>query len=527
MITGSAGGTPSTIEKPDLEDEVLGVLNRFLCPSNVDDKRWGSNEHLPSAIAATLVKVDMIGRTVSVWFDVSLGRRSLRGGRFRGARFAVPVVIVIATVCVVGALPRSSTSPANQGLSPSVVPGTYVDFSCVHASIAYDGSTLCSNGVTDIDTCDTPPSCTLTIEVGIDTGWAFSNFSVSGEVSIASEHGLNDVTITVYCPSSSGRYQGVFTVNTIPAADVTISVAMPTPGVSIGAVEIAGTYYYNGSVAILAPGSIYPISAEVLNSSFSFSQWSTNAGTISSGHSESTTFTVSGSGRLSLVLVVTGSWGGYLVSGIAAHSISADIDVPTCFTPDGCSSESPASSPTKTYEIPFWIGIGGFTNKSAMWQAGILVINEGEIYPWVEAVGGNCNQGTLGCSQKPNLNYSVSEGDTVSISLSCSAGTCGFTIRDQGPSNVWSWTGSDSFSPSSTTAEWVCEVSSTYAPLPFSNASFTNLEVNSDSITLGLEPTLAMEGMLGTFYVSPSYVSVSGGSSTFYVSNLSTRGPPS
>ena len=427
----------------------------------------------------------------------------------------------------------SLSLPANQPGTPGgplVVPGNYVTLTCTDGVISVGGDT-CSNQAKTIDMCDTSPSCVYTAYGSALSGYGFGEWTVGGSAGLTGSSDFN-ATLTVYVVNPALRYSSTLTLTVgtgeLVSGTVYVNESVPT---SVATIQIAGWDLTNGQSIYLGNGYSLPISATDFkdsgDSSYAFSQWATNAGTLGSPTAESTTLDVSGAGTLDLIasLGPPGNWGGYVTSGTDLTSVSGTIDMPTCL------GSCPGDPAPATYNVSFWVGLGGSYSGAALWQAGVALsqtVSNSEptvttMTPFFEAVGGTCSSSTYGCNpQYAPLSFVVSLGDTVIVNISTSGGNSLFSIKDTTDGD--SWTGTDySFTPNTHTAEWVGEI----VPIPllgFNSTTFTHLITNGNDVTLGQSPVVALLAGESTYYITPSYVTAADGSAGFYLLDSSVRG---
>jgi hypothetical protein len=96
-------------------------------------------------------------------------------------------------------------------IQPAYIPETYVDFTCYHSEITLDGTVACHDQSINEVACGSPQpptTCSYTMKDVPDSGYIFSSWSSSGEVSITGSGA--SVTLYVHVPGS-GRYQGYVT----------------------------------------------------------------------------------------------------------------------------------------------------------------------------------------------------------------------------------------------------------------------------------------------------------------------------
>ncbi len=93
-------------------------------------------------------------------------------------------------------------------IRPAYTPNTSVDFTCYHSEITLNGAVACHDQIITDDACSSPQppaTCSYTMKDVPDSGYAFSSWSASGEVSITGTG--SSVTLQVHVPGT-GKYQG-------------------------------------------------------------------------------------------------------------------------------------------------------------------------------------------------------------------------------------------------------------------------------------------------------------------------------
>jgi hypothetical protein len=194
---------------------------------------------------------------------------------------------------------------------------------------------------------------------------------------------------------------------------------------------------------------------------YAFERWVTNAGTLGSPTSASTTFkaTTSATGDwLVAVMEIEATWSGYVESGTHVTAVQAEFNVisPTYTSgvTNGCQAEENVAS---------WVGIGGNAGAGGLWQAGIVYnsVQSGGSYSFVASPFIEYAATYLPFT---NTNVSLSSAHTYSVSAYISGSQLSFDFYDMTTSStIWSgtWAGTtgtgSGYYPDMTTAEWVME----------------------------------------------------------------------
>ena len=381
----------------------------------------------------------------------------------------------------------TSTCTGGVTLKTTQAPADYVTLSCVHGSISINGSKQCADqSSAPFTACGSSPIvCSYSITATVDSGNAFANWAASGDSCL----GTSPTCATLSGSETSGFWatgggsvqSGTLTLSTDAPPSCTPStnefvvhiynqLSVGPVGYVFASPEVltpSGTYLSNladGAVVCMSPGDSTIITAEMTDSSYGFYQWSTTAGSVASVTSSPTTFTADGSGgALDMVSTWTdGPWAGYVQSA-AANQASGQFTVPSLAGTVSCSGYN-----CPTWYLGIWVGIGGTTGTSNLWQAGIdMDVNwvstgtAGEYvttyFAWWEAVGTNCPQGVAGgCPVVPAPSgYAVKAGDIITITVGSSGGVSTLTMND----NHWSsaWLVSEPFTADPSTADWALE----------------------------------------------------------------------
>ncbi len=360
---------------------------------------------------------------------------------------------------------QRNTARLTQG-QPAKVPGDWVTFSCVGGKITVNGAVYCNNQAGSTHLMCGSGICSQTIVGSVVTpGLTFNKWSSSGDATITCNSCIT-TTLSESVPNPSLYYSG--TVQLLLYSHTSVQVTIHTfsnwsTGWQAGAVQICQTpctTYSNGQVASLSTNYSYTISSANLPSGYHSNQWTTTAGTLSSSTNDPTSIFITQGGVLSLfVRSPTSNWVGYIYSppanGTSISSVSGQLVVPDPPPPSG-------------WSFAYWVGIGGISDTTNLWQAGIVVNGTG-VFAWWEKIGPGCP----GCAPTYNPTMVISPFDVVKITLTTSGGTSSFSIFDQTTNTTWS--GNQQFSPYAQSAEWVAEPGSVGTTLP---TNFTTLNVD-------------------------------------------------
>ena len=216
----------------------------------------------------------------------------------------------------------------------------------------------------------------------------------------------------------------------------------------------------NEGTMVLEKSHTYTISTVGLQKYVSFSQWTSNAGSLASNSSSPTQFTPTQSGTLSLITVFapplpkgmspdTGIGGGI---GKVWLGYSDSACWPSCTSVSG-QFRLPANT---SNSVNVWVGIGGMANPATgnytnLWQAGVNMTYSGggqyTIWPWWEA----CTAGTGPCNSPVHYNKSfpMRTSDKILVWVKTGYPSSWFEIQDLSqPGNpTWSYTDSSFAAP--------------------------------------------------------------------------------
>jgi hypothetical protein len=207
-------------------------------------------------------------------------------------------------------------------------------------------------------------------------------------------------------------------------------------------IQIDSSTYSNGQSVTLDASTTYEIQAVSIASGYKFFQWETNSGSITN-YERTPTYLNTGTNAGTLVLVLNGTssnWAGFVQSG-SINSVTGEFYVP---------SASFVSGGTNPNSIGIWVGIGGFSQNSAIWQAGVAVNVSSSgvetVTPWYEMPP---------AIPIYNNNMHLNPGNLVQVWTNYSNGVSTFEIKDYTTGQFWGK--SVSFTPATNTAEWIVE----------------------------------------------------------------------
>ncbi len=432
--------------------------------------------------------------------DCRMPEEARRSSRYQRARRTAPTPGFVGLIVVIAVLASASPARANpvqagsnqtSGLStaggntsgPLVVPGTYLTFHCTHGTISLGGTKYCSHAATagPINLCDSS-WCDFSTTGTVDSGYTFYGWVVSAYASVQCGSCLG-TTLTLTTPNPGNQYFASLTLDTTP---VTLNFAMFenwsthwTPALWIEVcLGTSCTTAGNGGTMTLGQAETYTLSAIDLVPPMYLFRWTTNAGTLSSATTSPTTFTVASSGIVSLYASTNAtSWAGYIYSPTVSTgrvtSVSADFYVP---------------SHVKSYDNGVWVGIGGLTSRSNLFQAVVQVNSTssgGGLVALMEEVGvATCTPAQGGCVQYSPASFLISVGDKLIVTVTNNSGSCTASFEDITQSETWANT--TIWSPNAQTGEWIDEPLGVFrAP----QVNFTQMVLNALPLSLvaGLE----------------------------------------
>jgi hypothetical protein len=228
----------------------------------------------------------------------------------------------------------------------------------------------------------------------------------------------------------------------------------------------------NGQSLILFANNTYTLTALYVPFAYFVSQWLTSAGSVSNATANSTAFTPSRSGNVSLVIGWYASWVGYVYSpapgGQRVSMMSAVFSTPT-----------ELASTRQEVKLGIWLGIGGLTGTN-LWQAGVQLNESGgttTMAPFWEA----CSPGN--CNTKNFTSLKVDPGDVMFVTLALGGGKSNFTIQDLTKAGHPSTSKSITYTPTTSTADWAIE---NFAVPHSGGVSVTSMVINGVPASLYL-----------------------------------------
>jgi hypothetical protein len=380
--------------------------------------------------------------------------------------------VVVLLLLLIGSMPEwhdsgsSGPSPSPNALwlesplargPPPIPPGYQVEFSCFYGSISINTSTVCQNDEVQIDTCGAG-TCWMNLSAtvrGVNNyflGWSSSGTDLyihcwNSNCSLAK--------LTVTLPQGITSETGAVGLEYYQQYQITThNFVNWTTGVALGQIQICGsecTNYSDGAVVTLRTNVSYAISGVGLFPYFNVSRWTTNAGSLSYSSGQER-FTLSGTGVVSMYvsqLQDLSGWIGYVQSPNANTSVGSafgEFQVPDIQLATGDPGEY------GSWEASFWVGVGGY-DSTPLWQAGIQ-------FNWTPSKG--LQSSAFWEAFGPGYAHLVtstalgfSEGDKISVNVSSGATSSTFLIQDNTTGR--SWSGTEPYSSSRATREWVYE----------------------------------------------------------------------
>ena len=240
---------------------------------------------------------------------------------------------------------------------------------------------------------------------------------------------------------------------------------------SEGALDINGVSYSNGQSVSLNPDYSYTVSVGSIGQMskvmvYSFLEWISNAGSFSNQTSSTTTFYPNGkNGALTMVIQdkpsnndTYSNWGGLIVSGSGINTAYGQFNIAY----DLEYVWYVYGAPSSLEYVSEWVGIGGVTSGSNLWQAGIIASVNTNGSVTLQAFAAAVTSNTYKEFDSPaSFNHNLVEGHTMYVRVWYDAST-GFShwsihnVNEGNAANAW-FNGSYSFTPTGNTAEWVGE----------------------------------------------------------------------
>lgn len=410
-------------------------------------------------------------------------RNGIAGDRTSGALASVwaasgiMIVLAIGGQLGAGGLPRSG-SPA----APALQTGDFVDFTCAHATITLNGSSVCHDQ-SNYQVGFGPAGATTGYNMSAipDVGYSFSSWSTSAvclgdHPTCATSGSTFYLNAWAYC-AAGNRCSGTVTVSTGSASKVNVAVDVfvnwTTNWVAGQIEECQGsscaTYSNGQTMSLYAGDEQYTVTAVSLNTGYSAFQWLSSAGPVLTPTADPAKLVVSGPGTLSLVVenptasngwavnpgsdpigLGEGYWGGYAearATSLSISSASAEIQLPTG-APPSC------KVPDCSYWIfNAWVGLGGVAGQN-MFAVGVsvaegaIITNGYAFFAWWEEVTPNCGA-SCPYGASPTTFYMIA-GQTAQVSVTVSGGSVLYSVEDL--SNDTYFSGAETFAPSGAVA---------------------------------------------------------------------------
>lgn len=362
----------------------------------------------------------------------------------------------------------NGTSPTSAALNPSLpcIPCphyvTYVYFTCPDGSISLSGvGTVCHDvsGSTLGYTCKSSSGCSIGMSGSDDSsyffyGWDDSTYStISGQgqsvtLDVTTTYNVNMGFITYINGPMLTMTASTFVNWSTPWSYGMVQVCPNNPFGVCHSRSTSGAY---GDQLYEPQGFTYTITPQ--NASYGgvgaglpenwvVHQWNSTMGDATGLSYDHATMYFQDSGTISMYAQTapTLHWAGFVYSPSSpfttVYRVSGKFYVPN----------ASAGGPQAV-----WSGIGGQSNSSNLWQAGVNVNSTGIVAAWWEAVastGSTLRWGTI----------AVSSTNLVTIVVSSGGGHSTFWINDTTNGNRWTNSGSaQSFTPDATSGEWIDE----------------------------------------------------------------------
>ncbi len=235
---------------------------------------------------------------------------------------------------------------------------------------------------------------------------------------------------------------------------------------SKGFIKLNGRPYANGDQTNVFAGCGLSDTVEFQlgsDTSYTYYEWESNAGSFDSAYSPLTVFHPTRAGAITAVLdqpVPSGfssTWGGYIVSGTGITRVYGEFTLPTTASWRGRSGDGNLASDG----LVIWVGIGGLPGP--LWQAGIkITVTDGgsvSFMAWYSAcTAASCNP----VYDNSPFASQIQLGDRIYVELwydsaSGSPATSYWRVGDPSRWPLAPIGGQLPFVPDITTAEWVVE----------------------------------------------------------------------
>lgn len=259
----------------------------------------------------------------------------------------------------------------------------------------------------------------------------------------------------------------------LPPPPSTVSVIVDVYN-GIGTVIIGQAAYSNGQVATLEQGYAYALSVGTISQPFQymtvhFTQWMSTAGSVTNTADSSTTFVPETNGAVVMVLMsepnipnLYVNWGGYIASGSNIEKASGQFNIAYNLQ----YYYGVTGAPSSNEYLSEWVGLGGTSSSSNLWQAGIVIkVTSSEVSYYAFAAAVTSNSYTEFDSSSIFNQYLYS-GENISVNVwyEPTTGTCYWTVHGLNtisgyyvpPADAW-FNGSCTFAPGTSSAEWIGE----------------------------------------------------------------------
>lgn len=366
------------------------------------------------------------------------------------------------------------------------VMGYVVTFTCTGGTVTHNGTPSCQNQVRSVDLCNSGTCQYSVVGSGIGVN-SFRQWTSAGyDQSLQCNNGnCSQATLTVTLPSGTYTARGSLVLTVGHQVSVTISTFVDwATGSSPGDIQICMTTcanYTNGQIATLWTNSTYTLSGANLGTGESVSQWTTNAGSLGN-NGEQESVLVTSAGTLDMLIREGGaSASGYIyspaTSGTQVTNVSADFNL-AYYNYTG----KPLS-----WNMATWVGIGGYTNKSTLWQAGVTYFywQSNESSKYVAFFEGVPKNGGPHLGPYYDWGMNMRAGDEISVTVTSNISRSTFYILDRSIGKSWS-NNSVVFGASLVSAAWSAEPSGLPSPsnLGPTSITFANMVIDGAQATI-------------------------------------------
>jgi len=256
-----------------------------------------------------------------------------------------------------------------------------------------------------------------------------------------------------------------------------------------GTMNVNGTELTDGQMVTVRGGAVVNVSGISSQPGVTVWGWVSDDGQFLSPKSNSTTLTVrnapSGVGNVTLLLNATPSqgpapkWVGLQFSGTDYIEASGTFSIPYV-NPQVCEEGACTSA-----NVGIWVGIGGTLGTKNLWQAGVCVVNASSCPSGGPGSSGVAAYAWYETYPQANPFYNdipLIVGSTVTVTVTYNAtnstGTFDVVCDSKGGSGCgWSsptWSGQVSYTPDTSTCEWIAEYIASYNSWSFWAPSSTS-----------------------------------------------------